>query len=256
MTQPLSPWFLLLLAVPVLLVGEAVLRRLPLLSRFNIPVPVVGGLLFSACCLALNMSGLASVAFGSKVTAGWWTWLVTPDTEWLSRPAKALNLPLLIAFFTCIGLGAPLRVLRGGGRMLVVLLLATTLLSVLQNAVGVAVAVALGASPLLGIVCGSLTLVGGHGTALGFASRFEQAGLASAAAIGASAATFGLVAGALLAGPLGAWLLRGRAAVAGSPAAESPAAASPAAATDASQAAAAGNSTRRRSAGSAMRGCD
>jgi ESS family glutamate:Na+ symporter len=70
--------------------------------------------------------------------------------------------------------------------------------------------VALGAPALLGVVCGSLTLVGGHGTALGFASRFEQAGLASAAAIGASAATFGLVAGALLSGPLGAWLLRGR----------------------------------------------
>jgi ESS family glutamate:Na+ symporter len=83
-------------------------------------------------------------------------------------------------------------------------------LSVLQNAVGVAVAVALGAPALLGVACGSLTLVGGHGTALGFAPRFEQAGLAAAATIGASAATFGLVAGALLSGPLGAWLLRKR----------------------------------------------
>jgi ESS family glutamate:Na+ symporter len=107
-----------------------------------------------------------------------------------------------------VGLGAPLRMLLGGGRMLVVLLLATTVLAAVQNAAGVAVAVALGAPALLGVACGSLTLVGGHGTALGFASRFEQAGLASAAAIGASAATFGLVAGALLSGPLGAWLLR------------------------------------------------
>jgi glutamate:Na+ symporter, ESS family len=117
---------------------------------------------------------------------------------------------LLVAFFTCIGLGAPLKLLMGGGRMLVVLLAGTTVLAVLQNAAGVAVAAALGAPALLGVACGSLTLVGGHGTALGFAPRFEQAGLASAAAVGASAATFGLVFGALLAGPIGARLLRGK----------------------------------------------
>lgn len=208
MTPAYSPWYLLLLAIPVLLLGEWLLRRIPVLARINIPVPVAGGLLFSAACLCINLSGLASVSFGTKVSAGWWTWLVTPDVEWLARPAKNLNLPLLIAFFTCVGLGAPLRVLLGGGRMLLVLLLATTALAALQNAAGVALALALGAPALLGVACGSLTLVGGHGTALGFASRFEQAGLALAAAIGASAATFGLVAGALLSGPLGAWLLR------------------------------------------------
>jgi ESS family glutamate:Na+ symporter len=208
MTPAFPPWYLLLLAVPILLLGEWLLRRIPVLARINIPVPVAGGLLFSAACLCINLSGLANISFGTRVSAGWWTWLVTPDIEWLARPAKNLNLPLLIAFFTCVGLGAPLRVLLGGGRMLLVLLLATTALAALQNAAGVAVAVALGAPALLGVACGSLTLVGGHGTALGFASRFEQAGLASAAAIGASAATFGLVAGALLSGPLGAWLLR------------------------------------------------
>lgn len=208
MTPAFPPWYLLLLAVPILLLGQWLLRRMPLLARITIPVPVAGGLLFSAACLCINLSGLAHVSFGTKVSAGWWTWLVTPDIEWLARPAKNLNLPLLIAFFTCVGLGAPLRVLLGGGRMLVVLLLATTALAALQNAAGAAVAVALGAPALLGVACGSLTLVGGHGTALGFASRLEQAGLASAAAIGASAATFGLVAGALLSGPLGAWLLR------------------------------------------------
>eukprot|EP01032_Pedospumella_encystans_P030690 gene30690-34638_t len=82
---------------------------------------------------------MANVSFGTRVSAGWWTWLVTPDIEWLARPAKNLNLPLLIAFFTCVGLGAPLRVLLGGGRMLLVLLLATTALAALQNAAGVAV---------------------------------------------------------------------------------------------------------------------
>jgi ESS family glutamate:Na+ symporter len=205
----LSAWYLLALAIPVLLLGEFVLRRVPVLARFNIPVPVVGGLLFAVALLALRYAGLP-VSFAGKVDAAWWTWLVTTEPEWLTRPARNLNLPLLIGFFTCVGLAAPLRLLRTGGRMLLVLLLATTVLSVLQNAVGVAVAVALGAPALLGVACGSLTLVGGHGTALGFAPRFEQAGLAAAATIGASAATFGLVAGALLSGPLGAWLLRKR----------------------------------------------
>ena len=203
----LSPWLLLALAVPLLLLGQFVLRHMPLLARLNLPVPVVGGLLCALVCLLLRATGL-DFGFATKVDAGWWTWLVTPDHEWLARPAKNLNLPLLVAFFTCVGLAAPLRLLASGGRMLLVLLLATTALAALQNAVGVAVAGALGAPALLGVVCGSLTLVGGHGTALGFAARFEQAGLAAAATIGASAATFGLLAGALLAGPLGALLLR------------------------------------------------
>lgn len=204
------PWILLVLAVPVLLLGEGVVRRVSVLARFNLPVPVVGGLLFSSVLLALNVSGLAVVTFATKVSAGWWTWLVTTEVEWAARPLKNLNLPLLVAFFTCVGLGAPVQILRAGGRALSVLLLSATVLAVLQNTVGVALALALGAPPLLGVACGALTLVGGHGTALGFAPRFEQAGLASAATIGASAATFGLVAGGLLAGPLAEWLMRGR----------------------------------------------
>jgi ESS family glutamate:Na+ symporter len=203
----LSPWLLLLLALPLLLFGQLVLRKVPLLARFSIPVPVVGGLAFALACLLLQAFGV-QVSFATKVDAPWWTWLVTPDVEWLARPAKNLNLPLLIGFFTCVGLGAPLRLIASGGRMLAVLLLGTTVLAVLQNALGVALAAMLGAPALLGVMCGSLTLVGGHGTALGFAARFEQAGMTAAATIGASAATFGLVAGALLSGPLGTWQLR------------------------------------------------
>lgn len=204
----ISAWMLLACAVPVLLAGEWLHRRVAFFPRHNIPVPVVGGLAFALLVLVANASGLATFAFATKVSAAWWTWLVTPETEWVARPAKNLNLPLLVAFFTCVGLGAPVRVLRQGGRALVVLLLAATLLAVVQNAVGAAVALALGVPALLGVVCGSLTLVGGHGTALGFAPRFEQAGLAAAAPASAAAATFGLVAGGLLAGPLAEWLLR------------------------------------------------
>ena len=128
MPLTLSPWFLLLFAVPVLWLGEGVVRRVPVLSRFNLPVPVVGGLLFSALLLGVNASGLAGVTFATKVSAAWWTWLVTTEVEWVARPLKNLNLPLLVAFFTCVGLGAPVQVLRSGGRALAVLLLTATAL--------------------------------------------------------------------------------------------------------------------------------
>ncbi len=207
----LSAWSLLVLAVPVLLAGEELHRRFSFLPRFNIPVPVVGGLTVATLVLLLNVSGLVVFSFGAKVSTPVWTWLVTPDHEWLAHPAKNFNLPLLVGFFTCVGLGAPVRLLRTGGRALVILLGAATVLAVVQNVVGVALASALHAPPLLGVICGALTLVGGHGTALGFAARFEQAGFAAAATVGAAAATFGLVAGGLLAGPLAEWLLRGNA---------------------------------------------
>jgi ESS family glutamate:Na+ symporter len=206
----LSAWTLHALAVPALLAGEWLHRRFAVLPRFNVPVSVVGGLLIALFVLVLNTTGLAAVSFAAKVSTPWWTWLVTPEHEWIARPAKNFNLPLLVAFFTCVGLGAPVRVLRTGGRALLVLLGGATVLAIVQNAVGVAVAQLLHAPPLLGVVCGALTLVGGHGTALGFASRLEAAGFAAAATAGAAAATFGLVAGGLLAGPLAEWLLRGR----------------------------------------------
>ncbi|MEI8090364.1 MAG: sodium/glutamate symporter [Opitutaceae bacterium] len=208
MTVALSAWWLLVLALPVLLAGETLLRRFPVLARCNIPASVAGGLLGALLVLVFQASGMLHITWQTKVTAAWWTWLATPEPEWFTRPAKAINLPLLVGFFTCVGLAAPVSILRTGGRALVILLCAATLMAVLQNVLGVALARALGAPPLLGVVCGSLTLVGGHGTVLGFASRFEEAGFASAATVGAAAATFGLVSSGLLAGPLAEWLLR------------------------------------------------
>jgi ESS family glutamate:Na+ symporter len=207
MPTTLSPWWLLLAAVPILAAGEGIVRAWPALRRFNVPVAVVGGLGFALVVLLLNVTGLAPVSWQTRVTAGWWTWCVTPDTLWAARPAKNLNVPLLVGFFTCVGLLAPVGLLRSGGKALLVLLGGATLLAFLQNALGVAVATALGAPAVLGVVCGALTLVGGHGTALGFASRFEEAGFPAAAAAGAAAATFGLIAGGLLAGALAERLL-------------------------------------------------
>ena len=84
------------------------------------------------------------------------------------------------------------------------------MLAIIQNGIGVGLAKALGVSPLLGLVCGSVTMTGGHGTALGFAADLEKAGLPGAAVLGVAAATFGLVAGGLIGGPVGGTLIRRR----------------------------------------------
>ncbi len=204
----LSPWLTVALAIPVLLLGEWMICRLPLLSRFNIPAPVVGGLLVSLILLAGNLTGLWPAHFESKIAAQWWTWLVTIEPEWIHAPAKNANLPFLVAFFTCIGLNASWSLVKRGSVQVLIFLILSTGLAVVQNLLGVGLAKLMGAPPLLGLVCGSITLIGGHGTALGFAGELEKAGLPGAAVVGVAAATFGLVAGGLLGGPVGGGLIR------------------------------------------------
>jgi len=197
-----------LLAVPVLLLGQWLVRRFRILGRFNIPAPVVGGLLVSFGVLAFNLAGSSTVEFATKVTAKWWTWLVTIEPEWVNAPAKGVNLPLMVGFFTCIGLNATWDVVRRGSVQVIVFLGLATVLAAVQNALGIGLAKAMGVNPLLGLVCGSVTMTGGHGTAIGFAPQLESAGLSGAAVLGAAAATVGLVAGGLLGGPVGGWLIR------------------------------------------------
>lgn len=203
-----SAWFAVALAIPVLLLGEQLVRRITLLARFNIPAPVVGGLLVALIVLAGNLTGWFVTKFQTTVTAQWWTWLVTIEPDWLQAPSRNVNQPFLVAFFTCIGLNASWSLVRRGSWPLLLFLLLSALLAVAQNLVAVPLAKWLGSSPLLGLVCGSLTLTGGVGTALGFAPELEKAGLSNAAVVSVAAATFGLVAGGLLGGPLGGWLIR------------------------------------------------
>lgn len=206
----ISAWFTVALAIPVLLLGEFLVMRIKLLSRFNIPAPVVGGLLLSLLVLGGNLSGAFAVRFDTSVTAAWWTWLVTTEPDWIKAPAKNVNLPFLVAFFTCIGLNASWTLVKRGSTQVLIFLGVAGVLAVIQNGIGVGLAKLLGVSPLLGLVCGSVTMTGGHGTALGFAADLEKAGLSGAAVLGVAAATFGLVAGGLLGGPLGGTLIRKR----------------------------------------------
>ena len=85
----LSAWILVLLAIPVLLAGESLVKRVAILTRFNIPPPVVSGLLVSVMLLLVNLSGVINIEFGQKVSARWWTWLVTIEPEWRDARPRA-----------------------------------------------------------------------------------------------------------------------------------------------------------------------
>jgi ESS family glutamate:Na+ symporter len=197
----ISAWFTIALAIPVLWLGEFLVRRIKVLSRFNIPAPVVGGLLLSVLVLGGNLSRVWPVQFDTKIAAQWWTWLVTIEPEWLKSPAKNANLPFLVMFFTCIGLNASWSLVRKGSVQVLIFLALAGVLAILQNSLGVALAKAMGESPLLGLVCGSVTMTG-------FAADLEHAGLKAAGVLGVAAATFGLVAGGLIGGPVGGGLIR------------------------------------------------
>ncbi|MCO5053555.1 MAG: sodium:glutamate symporter [Verrucomicrobiae bacterium] len=204
----LSAWWTIILALPVLWLGEFLVRRVRLFSRFQIPAPVVGGLIVSLVIWGSNVTQFWTGRFDTKIAAPWWTWLVTIEPDWLRAPAQTANLPFLVMFFTCIGLNASWSLVKRGSLQVLLFLAIAGLLAIIQNGFGVVLAQALGQSPLLGLVCGSVSMTGGHGTALGFAADLERAGLPAADVLGMAAATFGLVAGGLIGGPIGGGLIR------------------------------------------------
>lgn len=203
------PAFLLLaLAVPLTLLGEQAVNRIGGLRRLSIPPAVVAGLAAAVGLFAVAQIGWVTPAIESRTAVAFWSWPVTIEPQWAARPTIGVTLPLMVAFFTCIGLNASWELVRPGAWLVISLLAIATALAVVQNVVGLIVAKTLGVSPLLGLACGALTLTGGPGTAAGFAPEFERLGLAGAGPIALAAATFGIVAGGLVGGPVGSWLIR------------------------------------------------
>jgi glutamate:Na+ symporter, ESS family len=173
------------LAAVALFVGYSIRKRVGFLDHFNIPAPVIGGFLVAVIALALRLSKVLAFEF-----------------------TTTLQSPLMVAFFTTIGLGASLGLLRLGGPQVVLFAGLATLLAVLQNGVGVMLAKLLGVSPLLGLITGSVTMTGGHGTGAAFGKVFEeQYGFSGGVTLAMAAATFGLVAGGLIGGPIGTRLI-------------------------------------------------
>lgn len=166
------------LAVLVLLFGRYLVSRSNFLSSFCIPAPVVGGLLFSI----LTLIGYATGTFSIKMNT-------------------ALQPFFMNCFFTTVGFGASLVILKRGGPAILVFLGVASVLCVMQNAVGAGLAALLGENPLMGLAAGSISMTGGHGTSGAFGPLLEEKGLVGGTTIAIAAATFGLVSGSLLGGP-------------------------------------------------------
>lgn len=175
----------LMAASLVLLLGRQILVRVRILRTYSIPEPVVGGLLVALLAFALRGVLQIDVRF---------------DT--------ALQVPLMLAFFATIGLNADLAGLKAGGRSLIVFLGAVVGLLVMQDLLGIGLAWALGQERILGLLGASVTLSGGHGTGAAWAKVFsERHGLKAATEIAIACATFGLILGGLIGGPVARFLI-------------------------------------------------
>ncbi len=185
-TFDLSTLQTLALATSLFFIGQFVVQRSTLLQRYSIPVPVVGGFLF-----ALLMAVLGLV-LGIQVSMD-----------------ESLKAPLLLAFFATLGLASDVRSLAGGGWKLGILLFLFVLLMFMQEGIGLLMARLLDLHPLIGLMSGSISLVGGHGTAAAYASSFSDIqNIRSAMELGMAAATAGLILGSMLAGPVSERLIQ------------------------------------------------
>ena len=173
------------IAAVLLVVGEFIKKRVGLLSRYFIPGPIIGGVLFSLIALVGYQTGSFELVFYDTMRAF-----------------------LLLVFFTTIGFSASFELLKKGGVGVALFLAAAVGLVLLQNAVGAALASLLGVHPLIGLAAGSIALTGGHGTAAAFGPLMEQAGAVGALPAAIAAATYGLVAGCVVGGPVGTLLMR------------------------------------------------
>jgi ESS family glutamate:Na+ symporter len=175
----------LFLAVALYLFGMAIVNRIGFLNRFLIPAPVVGGLIFATLALVLKTTGIVEI---------------TLDTS--------LQTLFMIAFFTTIGLGASFKLIKLGGKLLVIYLLLCGVTVFLQNVIGVSFAQLFGIDPLLGVMAGAVSMNGGHGGAAAYGQTIEDLGISSALAVGMAAATLGLICGSISGGPVARYLIK------------------------------------------------
>lgn len=174
----------LAVAVLVLLLGNYLKKKIYFLQKFCIPAPVIGGLIFAIMTCICYVTGIAEFSFD--------------DT---------LREVCMVFFFTSVGFQANLKVLKSGGKSLIVFLGLVIALIILQNLTAVGLAKLLNLNPLIGMCTGSIPMVGGHGTAGAFGPVLEDLNINGATTICTAAATFGLIFGSLIGGPLGKRLI-------------------------------------------------
>ena len=168
-----------------LIVGMILTRKVAFLQKFCVPSPVSGGIIFSL--ITLMLYGCFNVELSFDGT---------------------LKDVFMLAFFTSVGFQSDLKVIKQGGKPLVIMLTLLVVMIAMQNLMPMGVTRLMGVNPLIGMAAGSISMTGGHGTAGGFASVLEGMGLHGAGTIGMAAATFGLIAGSMLGGPLAERIIR------------------------------------------------
>jgi glutamate:Na+ symporter, ESS family len=169
----------LAIAALVLVIGRRLIEHIAFLRKYSIPEPVVGGLVAALLITLLHVGGVR-VRFDTSLQPG-----------------------LMLAFFATIGLGADARMLARGGVALLLFTACVVGMLVMQNVIGVGAAYAMGLDPLIGLIAGSVTMAGGHGTGAAWGQEFADTfGLTAAPGIALATATFGLVMGGLIGGPV------------------------------------------------------
>ena len=170
---------LITVSIVVFFVGYFLANKIKLLKEYHIPEGVIGGILcslFFYICQSL------------------WDVRIEIDTE--------LRNLFLLVFFCTVGMGARMNIIIDGGKRLFKLMFLMFLFLILQNTVGLSSAILLGSNPLDGLIAGSISLLGGHGTAISWGNFFEQEGYAGATELGMIAATIGLLLGGMVGGPV------------------------------------------------------
>ena len=171
-------------AVVVLMLGKFLKTKFSILERFCIPAPVIGGVLFAVFTCLCYVTGIVEFSFDD-----------------------ILKEVCMVFFFTSVGFQANLKVLKSGGKSLIIFLGLVIVLIISQNFLALGVSKILGLDPLIGLCTGSIPMVGGHGTAGAFGPVLEDFNISGATTICTAAATFGLIAGSLVGGPIGKKLI-------------------------------------------------
>ena len=186
MNYELDAFLIIIIAVIVMMIGIWVVNKVEILKKYNIPEPVVGGLIAAVITYILFKQFNITVNFDANIQQ-----------------------IFMLMFFTSVGLSAGLHKLLEGGKSLFLFLGCVVVFVLIQNVVGISLATALGLDPLIGLITGSVTLTGGHGTAGAWGTVFENDhAIQGAVVLGMASATFGLVIGGMMGGPIAKLLIR------------------------------------------------
>ena len=174
----------LALAAVLLLLGYFIKNRIAIIDKYCIPAPVVGGFLFMFI-----------------------TWAGYSTNSYVINFENIFQDTFMLAFFTTVGLGASFKLLKTGGKLLIIYWAIAGVVSILQNSLGVGLAKVIGLEAPYGLLASAISMIGGHGAALSYGNEFATMGYETAPLVGAAAATFGLISAVLIGGPLGRRLI-------------------------------------------------